>query len=203
MSRRDLVMFQGPTGLTAVDSHTGQTVWGHSEECDDIPSPVVSDHVVYLPSDGITALRATWEGNTGRAEVLWRENRLRSDGASPLVHGGCVYCVNRSGVLTCGDAATGQLHWRLRLKGRFWATPLAAGDRLYLVNSDGLAQVVGLGPKGKVIGTGDFGEKILSTPAIADGALYVRSDRHLWKIARPQGGGGGVSEPSIQDDVVP
>ena len=41
-----------------------------------------------------------------------------------------------------------------------------------------------LGDTGKVVGSNDFGEPIKSSPAVSDGALYVRSDRYLWKIAR-------------------
>ena len=39
--------------------------------------------------------------------------------------------------------------------------------------------------RGEIVGTGQFDEAIQSSPAIADGALYVRSDQHLWKIAAP------------------
>ncbi len=36
---------------------------------------------------------------------------------------------------------------------------------------------------GEVTHSHPFGETILCTPAISDGALDVRSDKHLWKIA--------------------
>ena len=45
----------------------------------------------------------------------------------------------------CGDAATGENLWKLRLKGQFWATPVIAGDNMYIFNQDGLVQVVQLG----------------------------------------------------------
>ena len=61
---------------------------------------------------------------------------------------------------------------------------MIAGDHMYIFNQDGLAQVVQLGDKsGEIVGRGDFGEPIFGTPVIADGALYVRTDGHLWKIA--------------------
>ena len=74
--------------------------------------------------------------------------------------------------------------WQLRLKGTFWATPVLVGDYLYCINDAGLAQVVELGDeRAKVVATNDFGEAVLSSPAVVDGALYVRSDESLWKIA--------------------
>ncbi|MES1213737.1 MAG: PQQ-binding-like beta-propeller repeat protein, partial [Singulisphaera sp.] len=83
-----------------------------------------------------------------------------------------------------GDATTGEGKWKLRLKGQFWATPVIAGDHLYIVNQEGLAQVVKLGDKaGEIVFQGDLGDRVFGTPIIADGALYVRTDGHLWKFA--------------------
>ena len=116
------------------------------------------------------------------ATLLWYENRLRTDNASPLVHDGRLYVIKPPGILVCGDAADGSTLWQLRLKGPFWATPVLADGRLYCVNHEGLVQVVGLGEEGKLVGTGQIDEGILASPAVADGAIYFRSDQHLWKI---------------------
>jgi hypothetical protein len=94
-----------------------------------------------------------------------------------------LYVLNSAGVLKCGSLAEGQVLWELRLKGKFWATPILCGDQLLCVNSDGLIQVVGLGEKPKVDTTFEFGESIQGTPAIAEGAMFVRSDAHLWKFS--------------------
>ena len=119
-------------------------------------------------------------------EVLWRENRLATGSSSPIICEGKLYTVNDAGVLNCGDAASGRVLWRMRLKGRFWATPVMAGNHLYLVNSDGLVQVARTSDtRGILVGTCDFGEPIQATPAVSNGALYFRSDRHLWGISSP------------------
>ncbi|GMQ80417.1 MAG: PQQ-binding-like beta-propeller repeat protein [Planctomycetia bacterium] len=185
--RRESVLLQSPLGLTALDPQTGRKIWQYEATCEEIPSLAVGGDVLYLAAAGVTALRPPATAEPGSCEVLWSENRLGPSAASPVVRGNRIYAVNPAGVLTCGDTETGQILWRLRLKGRFWATPLVVRNRLYLFNSDGLAQVVeetGAKGKGKLIGSSDFGEIIQGTPAVADGALFVRSDRHLWKIAR-------------------
>jgi outer membrane protein assembly factor BamB len=88
-------------------------------------------------------------------------------------------------VLTRGDLETGARTWQLRLKGPFTASPVADARRLYLVNEKGLLQIVDPAkPEGEVVGEMDLGETILATPSIAGGALYLRSDAHLWKITR-------------------
>jgi hypothetical protein len=52
------------------------------------------------------------------------------------------------------------------------------------VSHDGLVQVVELGAEGKVVGTSQIDKGILASPAVADGAIYFRSDANLWKVAR-------------------
>ena len=75
--------------------------------------------------------------------------------------------------------------WKERFKGPFWATPVLAGKHLYLVNYSGQVQVVTAGRKGgRLVSTNELGDKIQGSPAVADGALYVRNDQSLWKIAK-------------------
>ena len=180
-----LVAIQSGTRLTAHRPHTGEEVWRHSRDCDSIPSSVAHDNVIYLPSDGLTALRHN-PGSTG-PETLWKNNRLSVSTPTPLVYAGKIFTVNGS-ILKCADTASGNLLWQIRLKGNFSSSPTAAGGRIYLFNSAGLGQVIELGEeKGRHVGGGDLGETILCSPAIADGALYIRSDHHLWKIAKTGG----------------
>ncbi len=73
--------------------------------------------------------------------------------------------------------------WQLRLKGTFWASPVLADGRLYCVSREGLVQVVQLGKQGKLLATSQIDDGISASPAVAQGAVFFRSDRHLWKIA--------------------
>ncbi|HEY4310583.1 MAG TPA: PQQ-binding-like beta-propeller repeat protein [Pirellulales bacterium] len=178
----DLVLLQSPTRFTAHNPHTGEQVWSYEVACSSIPSPVAEGNTIYVPSGGLTALR--YQPASKAAEVIWATNSLSPGNASPVVDNGRVYTINGAGVLLCGDATTGESKWKLRLKGQFWATPVVAGDYMYIFNQDGLAQVVQLNDQsGEIVSRGDFGEPIFGTPVIADGALYVRTDSHLWKIA--------------------
>ena len=96
-----------------------------------------------------------------------------------------VFTLNDGGILTCGNATTGDRLWQLRLKGPFSASPVVAGQFLYCVNEKGLAQVVDTTkPEGEVVSELDLGETVLSTPSIAHGAIYFRSDGRLWKIGK-------------------
>ena len=132
---------------------------------------------------GLTAIEPNNEGQSPKQ--LWRSNQLGPGTASPVVSGDRVYTINNAGVLSSGETATGRRVWQLRLKGPFSSTPVISDHFLYAINEKGLTQVVDLAkPDGAVVNELDLKETILGTPSISGGALYLRSDSHLWKIGK-------------------
>jgi outer membrane protein assembly factor BamB len=176
-------LLQSSKGLVAVEPATGRIVWQYTDGASTIPSATVSEGVVYVPSHGITALQPEPEGQSPKQ--LWRSGQLSPATASPVVLNQKVFTLNNAGVLSCADATDGKRVWQLRLKGPFSATPIGAGNLLYCVNEKGLLQVVDIAaPEGAVTSELDLGKTILSTPAIAHDAIYVRSDAKLWKLGK-------------------
>ena len=182
-SSRSLVGLQSGKGLLAVDPSTGKEVWNYGDGASTVPSSAVgAGGILFVPSQGLTALKP---GGDGKAPTqLWRSGNLRPGTSSPVVQGDRVFTVNGAGVLSCGNATTGERAWQVRLKGPFSASPVMAGRFLYVPNEKGLLQVVDTSkPEGELVSELDLGETILGTPAISGGALYLRSDGRLWKIA--------------------
>ncbi len=177
------VVLQSVRGFTAYDLATGKRRWQFAAGGSAQASVVAADGLLLLPARGVTAVKPRVGRNP---EVVWDNNRLRCNTATPLVYQDRVYVLSGT-ILKCAELATGKLRWQLRLKGRrFSASPVLAGDRLYITGEDGVTHVVDIGgTKGKVVGTGKLGETILATPAVGDNALLIRSHQHLWKIARP------------------
>jgi len=185
----NLVVLQSGKGVVALRPYTGFEEWRYDEVTNTIPSAVPAGGMLLVPSKGLTALEPQAPGQPPR--VVWQSNRLGPATPSPLVEGGRVYNINGTGVLACADVKTGQVAWQVRLqvpvgektsRGDFTSTPVAAGGHLYAFNEEGIGMVVKIGDEGKIVSSHEFGETILCTPAIADGALYVRSDKHLWKV---------------------
>jgi outer membrane protein assembly factor BamB len=183
--RGEVVLLQSAEKLTAHDSKTGHELWSHSVNTDGIASSVATHGMVYLPTagSGVRALRLA--AGIASPSVAWTQNKLNFGAASPILSDGKIYTINRAGVLNCGRASDGEVLWQLRLQGAFWSTPVAVGGYLYAANDTGDVQVVRLGDKkGEVVGTNVMGEPLLASPAAADGALYYRTEKHLWKVAR-------------------
>ena len=187
----DLVVLQSGKGFVALRPYSGYEVWRYDEPAGNIPSAASSGGLLFVPSQGLTALEPAAAGQPPR--VLWQSSKLGPATASPVAFEGRVYNINGTGVLACADTKAGQILWQLRLqaqlgekssRGAFTSSPVAAGGHLYFFNEDGVAFVVKTGETGAIVSSHDFAETILCTPAIADGALYVRSDKHLWKIGK-------------------
>jgi outer membrane protein assembly factor BamB len=175
-------LIQGKKSLVAVDPHSGQVRWKYDYDVpyQPVASATASHDTVYLPGFKMYALRPGAAGE--EVKLLWAEPRFRPDMASPIVYDGRIYVLKGSGILACGDAASGRSCWQLRLKGGFWASPVLAGGRLYCVSREGLVQVVQVGKQGKLLATSQIDDGISASPAVTRGAVFFRSDRHLWKI---------------------
>jgi outer membrane protein assembly factor BamB len=178
---KSAVLLQSGDMLTAHDPKTGEQLWKYEAECAGIASSTTAGNRIYLPAAGLTALEV--QSATSAPSVAWESAKLGPGSPSPVVAGDKVYTLSRNGVLNCGAVADGKLLWQHRTYGsNFWATPVIAGGYAYCVNQEGTATVVKLDGKPESVSKTDFGERILGTPAIADGGLIFRSDKHLWKI---------------------
>jgi len=179
----DLVLLQSRTRLVAHEPRTGKEVAAYDHFCDTIASATTWEGIVYLPAGGMHALQLDRAGGT--MKLLWQEQRLRGGNASPVACDGRVYALKSPAILVCGDAADGRVLWQLRLEGPVWATPVIVDGHAYVVSHPGLVQVVRLGEKGELVGTSRLDAGMLACPAVADGALFFRSDTQLWKVALP------------------
>jgi outer membrane protein assembly factor BamB len=176
-----LVVLTSSKRATAYEAKSGKEVWTHDAGAG-IPSAAASGEVVYVPGDSLKALRLN-RGSLA-VEELWDNNKLAPGNSSPVIYRDRAYVLNKAGVLTCGNIQDGEILWQVRLKGPFWSSPVIAGEHLYSFSQDGVSQVVRLGEKGEIVGENALGESILGTPAIGSNALFVRTEKHLWRISK-------------------
>lgn len=175
------IWLQNRSGASLHDAASGERIARIDASCDGTISPMAAgEGRLVLPTSGVSLFAAPFK------EPMLQASKLQPGSPSPVVWKDQVLVINRGGVLACGDLETGDIVWRRRLGGRFWATPVAAGGRLYCVNAAGQATVVDLEDGGKVLSKSEFGEDVLGSPAVASDAVYFRSGAHLWKIAAIQ-----------------
>jgi outer membrane protein assembly factor BamB len=179
----DEILFQAGSELVAYDLETGKPRWTYSgEDLSTIPSPIVAGTLVLVPGKQTAALKPN--ENLGTPEVVWSSLKVKASGyATPLYYRDRIYTLNGA-ILICADAAHGKQLWDLRLKGPIDASPIAADGRIYVVNEKGLTQVIQLGEQPEIIAENNLADDILATPAIANGAIFLRSDKMLYCIGK-------------------
>jgi outer membrane protein assembly factor BamB len=175
----------------AYDPATGRELWrADGVQSHPIPSYVAGHGLVFATAGSqakrALAIRLGGSGDlTNSSAVVWRYNKGTAYVPSPILHGRYLYLMTDAGIMTCLDALTGALMYeggRVPVPATFTASIVAAGDVLLLTSEDGDTFVVRAGPKHEVLRTNTVGEAVYASPAIADGRLYIRGERHLFAI---------------------
>jgi outer membrane protein assembly factor BamB len=103
---------------------------------------------------------------------------------TPIFYNGVLYTCGNNGVVTAYDGETGERLYRARVGGggSFAASPIAADGRLYFANEDGDVYVARAGRTYQELAKNEMKEIIMSTPAISDGVVIVRTLNHVYGI---------------------
>jgi len=104
---------------------------------------------------------------------------------TPLIYRGMFYACRDNGGLSCLDFLTGKKYYRTRLskKGQgFTASPVAADGKIFFSSEEGEIHVIKAGPEYELLAVNLMGEITMSTPAIANGQLFIRGQHHLFCI---------------------
>jgi outer membrane protein assembly factor BamB len=179
----------GASQIRAFDPETGRSLWwcdGPTDVC--VAGLASGDGLVFAnggyPKRIRMAVKASGQGDVSKTHVAWSTLREVSYVPSPLYHDGHFYSVVDDGFIYCFDANTGKAVWDHRLGGRFRSSLVYADGNLYASNDAGLTTVFRATPAGfQQVASNALDELIYSTPAIADGRLFVRTAGHLYCIA--------------------
>jgi outer membrane protein assembly factor BamB len=184
---RDVLVSPAADWLYGYDPATGKELWkmgygtlGFSI----VPRPVTAHGLLYMSTSFMQPeLLAVKLGDAATAPTIaWREKKGVPNMPSPLVVGDELYMVSDKGVATCLDAKTGDAVWTERLGGNFSSSPLFADGRIYVGNRDGKTFVIKPGRTFTLEATNQLDGQIMATPAALDRALYLRTDKAIYRI---------------------
>ncbi|MFO0796567.1 MAG: PQQ-binding-like beta-propeller repeat protein [Gemmataceae bacterium] len=174
--------------LFAVDPASGRELWSSATDIPwyMVPSVVVGDGVAYAlggrPGGGL-AVKLGGTGDVTRTHRLWTSKK-GTNVPSPVLHEGHLYWMHdNQGMAFCADAKTGRVVYEERV-GRgdgVYGSPVLAGGRIYYPGRSGTMYVVAAKPAFELLASNTFGERgdFLSSPAVADGRLYLRTNRSV------------------------
>ncbi|MCA9076632.1 MAG: PQQ-binding-like beta-propeller repeat protein [Planctomycetaceae bacterium] len=174
-------------GAFAYDAHTGEEIWRirfdqHSIAC----RPLYEQGTLFLTTGfgraEMLAVDPTGQGDVTDTHILWRKTKGMPSKPSPLYIDGLLYLIHDQGVAMCLDTETGDEVWKHRLGGNYSASPVYADGRIYVFSEEGDATVLATGREAEVLAQNKLDAGCLASPAIANGALFVRTRTHLYRI---------------------
>jgi outer membrane protein assembly factor BamB len=130
----------------------------------------------------LLAIRPDGRGNVTATHVAWECKKQIPTKSSPLLVGDELYFVSDLGVANCLDARSGEIHWSQRLADPVSASPVAADGRIYIFGEQGTTTVLRPGTEFTKLAENQLDGRILASPAVLDGAIYLRTDKHLYRI---------------------
>ncbi len=185
---RAQIISPGSGAVMAYDPANGKELWRarYGEGYSVVPRPVFGHGLLYLSSGfdrPVThAIRPDGIGDVTDTHIAWKISKGAPNTPSMLLAGNELYFLSDAGVMTCANAKTGETHWQERLEGGVSASPVLADGKIYSVNEEGVTTVLKPGKTFRVLARNDLQERALASPAVVDGALLIRTAKHLWRI---------------------
>jgi outer membrane protein assembly factor BamB len=182
-----LQMLSGGAKVTfSYNPRTGKEYWRvHYDDWSVAPRPLYEDGTAYIVTGlmhpELWAVKTNGSGDVTDTHVNWRLKTGVPKSASPLLIDGLIYMVSDDGIASCVDAA-GDVQWKKRIGGRHWASPIYADGRIYFFDDVGKTAVLKPGREYELLATNELDDGFMASPAVADGALFLRTKSHLYRI---------------------
>jgi outer membrane protein assembly factor BamB len=179
--------------VAAYDPNNGDIIWESTGMTRNvIPTPVWGDGVVYVTSgfrgSALQAIKLDSKGKVQDTDsILWSHDEGTPYVPSPLLYQNRLYFFQgNDNRLSCLDAKTGKVHYsRQRVEGLrgVYASPIGAGDHIYLVGRKGNVVVIKSSDTLEVVSTNTLDEEFDASPVVIGDHLYLRGKQHLYCLA--------------------
>ena len=107
-----------------------------------------------------------------------------SDVPSPVATEELMFMATSYGVYLCYDAKTGDILWEQENDNGFYSSPMMVEGKIYLMDMQGIMHIFKASREYESIGDCPLGEDGMTTPAFADGKIYIRGNKHLFCIGK-------------------
>jgi outer membrane protein assembly factor BamB len=189
-ARKQVIVISRAHGITSLDPATGAKNWelGDVFTLRTTGSPLVTAGMIFASNGGgnagkyLVAVRAGIPEQGVRPEVLYQIKEAVPYVVTHVDKWPLVFLWSDRGIATCIDGLTGKVHWRERVGGDYLGSPVRVGDRIYCNSRAGEMVVLAAADKFQVLGRMNLGEPSNSTPAVADGVMYLRTASHLMAL---------------------
>jgi outer membrane protein assembly factor BamB len=186
-----LIFASSAHGVSSLDPQTGKSNWELGDvfgEIRVVGSPVVAAGLIFAQCGGggggkrMIAVKPGNPADGTEARLAYDIKDSLPYVPTPVAKGDLLFFVSDGGVASCIDAPTGERLWRERIGGNYFGSLIRIGDRIYVISRSGEMVVLAAADEFEVLGRIDLEEPSHSTPAVADGVMYLRTLSHLMAI---------------------
>ena len=186
------IVCPGANFTSSYDPTTGKELWyvDTSHTWSIVTRPVFSKGLVFVNTgygkpNELLAIKVNGSGNVTDTHIAWREKKATPHNPSGLIIGEELYTISDNGIATCFDGESGDVHWRERIGGNHSASPLYAEGRIYFQSEQGEGVGIAASKEFKELARNDLEERTLASYAVGDGALFIRTADHLYRVEKP------------------
>ena len=188
--KTELVFSSTAHGLTGVDTATGRINWEINDVFDDrcVGSPALCGDLVIagygqgMYGNLLVAVEPPKPGSKSAPRRVYEIDKGIPLVPSPIVKNDRLFLWSDLGIVTSLVASTGEVVWRERVDGDFYGSPICVNDRLYCVSKGGEVVVVSVSDEFQELARVPLGELCFTTPAVANGVMYLRTVSHLFSV---------------------
>ena len=183
------VVSAGGDRVQAHDLKTGKRIWSIYSQGEGVtPSPAIGKDIIFTSSGfeepTIRAIRLGGSGDVTDTHIAWEQTKGVPALPSFLYVQPYLYSITRDNILYCLDASNGDVVWNKRLKGEYWASPVLADGRIYVLSKEGVTLVLRPGAKYDEIARNDLGETCMASMAVSQGNFFIRTADRLYCIGQ-------------------
>ena len=197
-----LLMFEGQTQILSVsakaaygyDAETGKEIWQmtHGNFNAAVRPVYVPEHKIAIINTGsakasihgILLSKSTKGKIDDSKHIKWSQRRA-SRYCLPIYFKDHVYQITHDGFISCIDIKTGETKWKESTVSSFIASPILVGKNIYITDAYGKTTIFEANPtKYTKIAENEIDEEVSSCPAVAEGDLFIRGTKHLYKISQ-------------------
>lgn len=185
---REQMILAGSICVASYDPNTGKRHWIIDGPTDQfVASAVYGQGLVFItggfPERHILAIRPDGRGNVTDTHIAWRTRNAAAYVPSPAMIDTYFVVVTDRGVGSCFEAASGERLWKERIGSEsFSSSPVVIGGLGYFLDEAGTTHVIRPGKKLDIVTENPLGEACSASPAVSDGQIFIRSERHLWCV---------------------
>ncbi len=190
MAGKMQMIFLGNKEVASYNPEDGSKYWFVNGPSEDFCASSVYNEKTRLvlissawPQRNLLAIKPDGKGNVTESHVVWQTKEGAYYVPSPVCTDDYLFTTMTNGKVHCIEIATGKILWVEEL-GKQYSSSVLANGLVYMPNDNGVITVFKAGPIFQPVAKNAIGERMNASPAISNGKIYLRGEKHLFCIGK-------------------